>query len=246
MNSIKDKPARRGFMLCSLLLVSNLAYAQWDFNRIETLTDEANRLKEQGSFVSAYDLYPEIMFQMRIYEGLFSINQLPLLIEMAEWHVRQDEFKEADDLLNRAEFYVSKNPNPLGNYRRLVVQRFYLPDDQTCFKREEDIYLNPSKGCETVRYFRADSSIAATGLMQKVVAISDNRKADLVILAQVAEFTAYCVYGVDGRSTIIESQENISYTVNNTLVRERYRFQKWSGIQRRVLEQLKNEFDYEV
>lgn len=74
-------------MLCSLLLVSNLAYAQWDFNRIEILTDEANRLIEQGSFVSAYDLYPEIMYQMRIYEGLFSINQLPLLIEMAEWHV---------------------------------------------------------------------------------------------------------------------------------------------------------------
>ena len=82
MNSLRLENTKQALMLCSLLLVSNLAYAQWELGKIETLTDEANRLKGQGLFESAYDLYPEIMFQIRVHEGLFSTKQLPMLMEM--------------------------------------------------------------------------------------------------------------------------------------------------------------------
>ena len=66
MNSLRLENTKQALMLCSLLLVSNLANAQWELSKIETLTDEANRLKEQGLFESAYDLYPEIMFQIPV------------------------------------------------------------------------------------------------------------------------------------------------------------------------------------
>lgn len=79
-------------MLCGLLLVSNLANAQWELNKIEILTDEANRLKAQGRFESAYDLYSEIMFQIRIQEGLFSARQISMLMKMSAWHVRRGDF----------------------------------------------------------------------------------------------------------------------------------------------------------
>ena len=236
----------RGLMLFSILLVSSLANAQWDHNSIETLSDEADRLKEQGLFASAYDLYPQIMYQMRIYEGLFSANQLPLLMEMAAWHERRSELAEADSLLDRAEYYAGKNPDPENNYRRLVLQRIYLPDEKRCFERNQDRFLNPSKGCEKQRYYRADSFIAATNLMIKIVEISDHQKTDLITLAGLAQFTAFCVYGVDGPSVIVESKDNMLYMSDNTQVRERYRYQKWERVQRRVLKQLKNEFEYEV
>ncbi len=245
MNSKRIKLAGRGLMLCGLLLVTNLTYAQWNFDRIETLSDEANRLKQQGLFETAYDLYPEIMYQMRIHEGLFSERQLPLLMEMATWHVQRRELEEADDLLERAELYIDRNSDPLHHYRTLVVQRLYLPNERKCFAREEDRFLNPSKDCARHRYFRADSLIAATEIMIKIVAISDSRKSDLITLAGLAESTAFSVYGVDGPNLIIESRGDKIYPTENPHILERYQFQKWSKIQRRVLAQLKNEFEYE-
>ena len=104
---------------------------------------------------------------------------------------------------------------------------------------------SPSEDCESERYYRADSFIAATKMMQKVVEVSDDRKADLIVLAGLAEFTAYCVYGVEGPNTIFESRNGEIYMAENHQVRERYRFQKWSRIQRRVLAQLKDEFNYD-
>ncbi len=237
-----DSPGR-AFTLSILLLLPSLACAQWDFNRIETLTDEANKLKEQGLFSSAYALYPTIMHQMRISEGLSSVKQLPYLFEMAAWHENKREFEEADGLLSRAEFYADRNPNPLNHFRLLVRQRIYNPDEQSCFKRVDNRFLNPSKDCEQERYYRAESFIAATELMQKVVEISDDRRTDLRILAKLAEFTAYSVYGVDGPSVVIESRGGSIYTVENNLVRERYRSQKWSKIRQNVLAQLEVEFE---
>ena len=244
MNSIIFKSTSRGLMLCVLFVVSNIANAQWNFNRVETLTDEANRLKEQGLYISAFELYPTIMYQMRIFEGLYTLSQLPLLIEKAAWHVKQREFREADDLLIRAEFYVGKNSNPLENYRKLVLQRFYVPEKNKCFEREDDRYLNAAKDCEGERYFRADSFIAATKMMEKVVGISDNRKQDLISLANIAGITAFCVYGVDGPALSYGIRDNEVRVEENIKVRNKYRPQKWYGVQRRVLTQLRNEFDY--
>lgn len=244
MISTGIKSVTRGLMLCCLLLVSNLTYSQWDFSRIETLTDEVNRLKGRGLYTNAFALYPTIMHQMRIHEGIFTLSQLPLLMEMATWHMDKHEFRAADGLLTRAEFYVGKNPNPLNNYRKLVLHRIYQPDEQKCFEREADMYLNPSKDCQIKRYFMADSLIAATKLMQKVVEISDQLKNDLIVLANLASYTAYCVYGVDGPNTTIKIQGNNIRTTDNYAIRERYRHQKWSRIQRRVLAKLETEFNY--
>ena len=244
MNSIILKSTCRGLMLCVLFVVSNIANAQWNFNRVETLTDEANRLKEQGLYISAFELYPTIMYQMRIFEGLYTLSQLPLLIEKAAWHVKQREFREADDLLIRAEFYVGKNSNPLENYRKLVLQRFYVPEKNKCFEREDDRYLNTAKDCEGERYFRADSFIAATKMMEKVVEISDNRKQDLISLANIAGFTAFYVYGVDGPALSYINRENEFLIEENFTIRSQYRPRIWSGVQRRVLAQLRKEFDY--
>ncbi|MDP6653295.1 MAG: hypothetical protein QGF90_14505 [Gammaproteobacteria bacterium] len=246
MHSVTLEQTSRVLTLCCLLLVTNLTYAQWNVGRIESLSDEANRLKAGGLLESAYELYPEIMHQMRIHEGLFSEHQLPLLMEMASWHVQRSELKEADDLLERAEFYIGKNPNPLNHYRTLALQRLYLPDEPQCFERVEDRFLNPSKDCVKHRYFRADSLIAATEIMIKVVAISNNRKPDLITLAALAEFTAISVYGVDGPSVAIEFRDDTIYKTENPGIRERYRFQKWSKIQTSTLAQLKDEFEYEV
>ena len=244
MNSIILKSTSRGLMLCVLLVVSTFSNAQWNVNRVEALADEAIRLKEHGLYTSAFELYPTIMYQMRIIEGLYTLSQLPLLLEKAAWHVEQREFREADGLLTRAEFYVGKNPNPLENYRNLVLQRFYLPEENQCFKREVDRYLNATKDCEGERYFRADSFIAATRLMEKVVEISDNRKQDLISLANIAGITAFCVYGVDGPALSYSIRDNEVRVEENIKVREKYRPQKWSGVQRRVLAQLRKEFDY--
>jgi len=249
MNSLKFENVKRALMLSGLLLVSNLANAQWELSKIETLSDEANRFKAQGLFESAYDLYPEIMFQIRIHEGLFSVRQLPMLMEMSAWHVRKGDFDQADNLLNRAEFYVGKNPDPIEGYRKLVVQRLYLPDEQSRFEREEDGFLNSSKSCDSLKYFRADSFIAATEIMIKAVKISDNRRSDLVVLAELAEFTAFCVYDMYGAANTnysYDSQSSIVYKIEKNVLQEKYRFQKWSMVYRRTLSQLETEFEFEV
>ena len=244
MNSIRLEHAGRGLLLCGLLLASNLVYAQWDYSRIEVLTDEANSLKEQGFFANAYQLYPTIMHQMRIHNGLYSEDQLPLLMEMATWHARKSEHEEAKNLLDRTEFYMGRNPNPLDNYRILIVQRLYLPDEQRCHERGKNGFLNPSNYCDKQRYYRADSFIAATQLMVKIVAISDNRKSDLIALAGLAQITAYCVYDVYGSSYSFNTHINMISKTLNIRGRENYQHQKWSGIQRHTLAQLQIEFDY--
>jgi len=232
--------------------VSSLASAQWKFSRIETLSDEANRLKERGLFVSAYELYPEIMHQIRIHEGLFSEKQLPMLMEMAAWHVLRSELEEADLLLHRAEFYVGRSTNPLIHYRTLVVQRLTLPDEQHCFEIEKDKFFNPSMACDEQRYYRAESVIAATEIMIKVVEISDNRRADLTTLAGLAEYAAFCVYEVYGASRVDVSdvtfgtQTNIIFLTHTNQLQQKYRVEKWSRLQRRTLAQLENEFEQEV
>ena len=233
----------QSLMLCIFLVVSNIANAHWNINRVETLTDEAIMLKEQGLYTRAIELYPAIMYEMRIFEGLYTLSQLPLLIEKATWHIDQREFREADGLLTRAEFYVGKNPNPLKNYRKLVLQRFYLPEEKKCFEREDDIYLNGSKDCKKERYFRADSFIAATRMMEKVVKISDNRKQDLISLAYIARITAFCVYGVDGPTLNYRISDNEVSVEENFTIRNRYLPTRWSNVARRVRAQLRKEFD---
>lgn len=93
-----------------------------------------------------------------------------------------------------------------------MVQRLYLPDERRCFEKEEDAFLNSSKACDSLRYFRADSFIAATEMMIKVVKISDDRRSDLVALAELAELTAFCVYDMYGQRTQI-----IPMSVNQVL-----------------------------
>ena len=249
MNSRRLEKSKQALLLCGLLLVSNLANAQWVQSKIETLTDEANRLKDQGFFESAYQLYPEIMFQMRVHEGLFSVKQLPMLMEMSAWHVRRGDFEQADDLLDRAEFYVDKNSDPIEGYRKLVVQRLYLPDEQRCFEKEEDGFINSSMACDSLRYFRADSFIAATEIMIKAVKISNDRKSDLVALAGLAEFTAFCVYDMyEAENTKFEynAQADLVYKSDETILQEKYKYKKWTNVHRRTLSQLETEFNFEV
>lgn len=249
MNSPKLKNAKRAFMLCALLLVSNLANAQWELRTIEMLTEEANRLIAQGLFESAYDLYPEIMFQIRIREGLFSAKQLPMLIEMSAWHARRGDYDQADNLLVRAEFYIGKNPDPVEGYRNLVVQRLYLPDEQHCFERKKDGYLNSSAACDSLRYFRADSFIAATEVMIKAVKISDDRRSDLRALANLAELTALCLYDMYGTANTSYTNVHRSghiYKLEKIVSLKKYRFHKWTMVRKRALSQLETEFELEV
>ncbi|MCH8134773.1 MAG: hypothetical protein IIB77_02200 [Proteobacteria bacterium] len=185
---------------------------------------------------------------------MFSENQLPMLMELAAWHVHRSELEEADILLDRAEFYIGRSASPLLNYRALVVQRLTLPDEQRCFEREGDKFFNSSRACDEQRYYRADSVIAATEIMVKVVKISDNRKSDLTTLAGLAEYSAFCVYEVYGARTLrmdstgagFETQANIVFLTENNRLQEKYRFEKWLRLRRRVLAQLENEFEQEV
>ncbi len=48
MNSIMLKTTSRGLTLCALLVVSNFANGQWNFDRVETLTDEAENSEDFG------------------------------------------------------------------------------------------------------------------------------------------------------------------------------------------------------
>lgn len=249
MNSNKLEQAIRGLILCGLLLVSNLLQAQWDHSLIETLSDEANQLKDQGLHASAYDLYPKIMHQMRIHEGLYSENQVPMLIELAAWHVQRSEHEEVDALLDRAEFYVSKAENPLLHYKSLVAQRLYLPDEQQCFEREEEGFVNSSQLCKSERNFRADAFIAATEIMVKVVEISDDRISDLTALARLAGYTAVCVFEAyemvanRSRRASLDARDNIVFTTNHVGTMEKYQFKKWENLKRRTLKTLEQEFN---
>lgn len=250
MNSIKSKHIMRGLFLCATLAASTPSHAQWEYNRIETLTDRADSFKDQGLFESAYGLYPEIMLQLRVHEGLYSVKQVSMLMEEAGWHVGRGDLKEADDLLDRAEFYAGKNADPLENYRKLVVQRLYLPDEQQCFVLEGDRFFNRSNDCEALRFFRADSFIAATEIMIKIVEISDDRLSDLTKLAGLAEFTAICVYeafGVTSLNNRSDSQFGYVYkSDNDRIIHENYRFQKWQRVHRQTLSQLESEFEFGV
>ena len=119
-----------------------------------------------------------------------------------------------------------------------------MPEKNKCFEREGDRYLNAAKDCEGEGYFRADSFIAATKMMEKVVEISDNRKQDLISLANLAGITAFCVYVLDRPALSYSIRDNEFRVEKNIKVRSEYRPQKWYRVQRRVLAQLRNEFDY--
>lgn len=252
MKSNRIKRLIRGLVICVLLLVPKLAQAQWDYHSIESLSDEANQLKEQGMYASAYELYPQIMHQMRIHEGLYSINQVPMLIELAGWHVERSEHQEVGTLLDRAEFYVSKTEDPSSHYKELVAQRLYLPDEQQCFKREEEGFANTSQSCRDFRSFRADAFIAATEIMVKVAEISDDRIADLTALAKLAEYTAICVFETyemaaqRSRTSAFNSPSSVVYSTEPVITQEKYQFKKWDRLKRRTLETLESEFEVDL
>ncbi|MBQ14929.1 MAG: hypothetical protein CMQ17_11115 [Gammaproteobacteria bacterium] len=81
-------------------------------------------------------------------------------------------------------------------------------------------------------------------MRQKIVKISDRRKQDLISLANISGFTAFCVYGVDGPALKYNIRNNTVEVTESMEVRGRYRPQKWNAVQRHVLAQLQQEFDY--
>ena len=207
------------------------AQSQWDYSQITVLQSEAQRLIENQQPTAGYALFEEILFLIRIEKGLYSIDQVPYLLEYMRWNKIIGDWEKTLNLGQRTSWLLNRNENQIDNYRRLLLEHLHVPEDDSCLDRDEDTgnFIRSANKCSALRFFMANTFIAATIIQQRVVHITNNEM-DWESLKNLAEITAYLVYGVDGTPILIEIRENEYSMTKNPTIRERYRPDTWLRI----------------
>ena len=212
----------------------------YDYSAVNILQTEAQRLIENQQTTEGYALFEQILFLIRVEKGLYSIEQVPYLLEYMRWNKIIGEWEETLDIGQRTSWILNRNENQLDNYRRLLLAHIYVPEDASCLRKDSrGLFFRSSHICTELRFFMADTYIAATIIQQKVVKITNN-ELDWNSLRNLALATAQMVFGVDGTPVLIEISGGQYIQSENLSIRQRYKPDTWLKIARNAAEALKD------
>ena len=218
-------------------------YAQdpYDYSEVNILQTEAQRLIENQQTTEGYALFEQILFLIRVEKGLYSIDQVPYLLEYMRWNKIIGDWEETLNLGQRTSWLLNRNENQIDNYRRLLLEHLHVPEDNSCLDRDEDTgnFIRGANLCSELRFFMADTYIAATIIQQKVVTLT-NTKLDWESLRNLALATAQMVFGVDGDPVVIEITGGQYIQTENMGIRQRYKPDTWLRVARNATEALKD------
>jgi hypothetical protein len=156
------------------------------------------------------------------------------------WNKIIGDWEETLNLGQRTSWLLNRNDNQLDNYRRLLLEHIYVPEDASCLRKDSrGLFFRSASICTELRFFMADTYIAATIIQQKVVTLTNN-VLDWNSLRNLALATAQMVFGVDGIPILIEIRDNQYIQSENMGIRQRYRPDTWLRIARNAAEALKD------
>jgi hypothetical protein len=216
-------------------------YAQdpYDFSEVNILQTEAQRLIENQQPTAGYALFEQILFLIRVEKGLYSVEQVPYLLEYMAWNKEIGAWEKTLSIGERTSWLLGRNEHQIDNYRRLLLEHIYVPEDDSCLRKDRyGLWIRGARLCNDLRFFMADTYIAATELQQIVVQITNNEM-DWESLKYLALATAQMVFGVDGSPIMIEIRDGTLERIDNTVIRERYRPDTWLRIAKDADENIK-------
>lgn len=184
----------------------------WDIQLSESLLELAQVRQDLGNKEAARQVYNRLLLNLRVNQGLYSANQIPIILDLMKWYLEEAEYQLADELGDWAEFlyqriYAEENEVELlfAAYNELINIRLGAPQTHTCYTlnlRIED-YDQRDFSCGVIRRFRSEHFISAFQLQKKrVELVAQMQGADQRLiqqktrLAKISVVTAGVVGGI--------------------------------------------------
>lgn len=140
----------------------------WDYRLAESLMELATVQRELGYKQLAADAYRDALHNMRVNKGLYSANQLPIILDLMHWYLEEQDFHLADELGDWAAFILQRAysaPNEKAQlaqaYQQLINLRLSAPRVQSCPRNW--FYIS----CRDIRRWRGDHFVKAFELQKK-------------------------------------------------------------------------------
>ena len=205
----------------------------WDFQMSELLLELADVKRDLGNETEASQLYNQLMLNLRVNLGLYSTDQLPIILELMERNLEQAEYKVADELGDWAEFLYERAysdeddlDNLVAGYNKIISIRLGAPRSHRCFELDLTVegYDHIDNGCKFIRRDRAEHFISAFQLQRKTVELLDQNPQipDLLKLQQRARLakisivTAGIVNGTDEIIGVTRRRYDSEYYFNTS------------------------------
>ena len=201
-------------LLLLLVFMSPLTYAQWEYELIE----ETCKLDSTD--------YSECLHLIRINEGLYSLRQLPYLLNWLEAEIVLKEWEEAQNIATRSSWILGRNDPNIGLWRELQEHLIFYPVTD-CFEREGEHYNKQNPRCIELRYYIADSFIMALDIQQRIYRLTGSDE-DRKGVAALSGAIASIVYGIDGPETIVTREFS---TERNMTIQTKYQYRRYLSIQ---------------
>ena len=179
----------------------------YDYKLTELMVPLIQIKLDLGKKDQAINLYERIISNIRINQGLNSIDQIPYINQIIDLYFVGEEFEEADNWLDLAT-HIYRNIYRRGDnqikilsaYENIIIMRFGAnPLDHTCFHLNNEVtgYEHYSIECKGIRITRIEHFIKALILQEEVVELllgnqdqeTESLIENLEYLISFAEFT---------------------------------------------------------
>lgn len=187
----------------------------WDYQLFESLLALAQVRRDLGKEEEAREVYNRLLQNLRINNGVYSIEQLPILLDLMTRYLQQADYQTADELGDWAAFLVARNysdedevQQQLEGYNQLINIRLNAPRSHACFdlKLRIENYENRDYDCMAIRRYRAEHFIGAFQLQKSRIELIEQQGEALDLqlmqqqarLANISIMTAGIVNGIHG------------------------------------------------
>lgn len=206
----------------NLLAVIPLIILQWSVADMEVLCTAPETPKEIMACNAS----------RRINLGIFSIEQLPSLIQLHTLYRDSEAFSEAVDVGYRMTWLIGKNA--YSGSQEALDTLTWMPEGglkHDCFQKEGWQYQDWSGYCASLRYFIADSYIQAFDLTEQ--------SGQYLQASDIATVLSYMVDGIRNEPLYkVEYTEDRITTVRNTDIPNNYRADIWTLRAKRMLDNM--------
>ena len=192
----------------------NTGGGAWDFQLGEQLLELAEVKTALGNEIEASQLYNQLLLNLRVNLGLYSVGQIPIILKLVERNLDQAEYKVADELGDWVEFLFERAysneddlDSLLAGYNELIAVRLKATRNHECFELDFRVegYDHVEFSCQSVRRDRAEHFISAFRLQRKRVELLDQhpqesefiRLQQRAVLAKISIVTAGIISGTD-------------------------------------------------
>ena len=214
-------------------LITQETSGPWDYQLFESLMALAKIQRDLDEVEEARLVYNRLLQNLRVNRGVYSIEQLPILLDLMVWYLEQSEYQTADELGDWAEFLIARNysdggeiQQQLEGYNQLINIRLNAPRTHACFDLNLRIgtYENRDYDCMATRRYRAEHFIGAFQLQRARIELIEQQgdaidlrlKQQQARLATISIMTAGIVSGIHAQNSGADNSQNGYFSSNGT------------------------------